>query len=90
MTDPAVSVAEVWAGILDLGYQKTRIDRAEKGKSAVEVGYGSSTIRIRMYNNREFVKRWDISTRRDAAAPDRGKGPLAEILAEIQELEEQV
>lgn len=89
MTDPAVSVAEVWAGILGLGYQRTRVDRGEKGKSAVEVGYGSSTIRVRMFNNREFVKRWDISTRAEADAPDRGKGLLAEILAEIQDLGEQ-
>ena len=84
MTDPAMTIAEVWAGILGLGYQKVRVDRAEKGKLAVEVGYGSWTIRVRMYNNREFVKRWDITTRANA-----GEGTLAEILAEIKALGEQ-
>ena len=86
MTEPAMSIAEVWAGVLSLGYEKTRLDRAEKGNLAIEVGYGSWTIRLRMYNNREFVDRWDISTLAYAGVPD-GKESLAKILAEIQRLE---
>lgn len=84
-TDPAVNVKTVWDEILALGYEKTRIDRAEKDGYAVEVGYGSSTIRVRMFkierNNTVFIKRWDIAARSDDA-----KTKVREILAEIRKL----
>lgn len=83
--DPAVNVRAVWEEILSLGYTKTRIDRAEKDGYAVEVGYGSSTIRVRMFKiertGAQFIERWDIAARSDNA-----RAKVREILADIRKL----
>lgn len=67
MTDPAINVSAVWTAIFDLGFQRVRVDRATKGPYAIEVGYGSSTIRIRMYEDTQFLGRWDLNAREDAS-----------------------
>ena len=66
MIDPAVNVSVVWAAIFGLGFQRVRVDRAIKGPYAVEVGYGSWTIRVRMYEGTQFLGRWDLNAREEA------------------------
>lgn len=78
--DPAITVAKVWDEFLVLGYERVRVDRAEKGRYGLEIGYGSSTVRVRMYHDREFLGRWDLNANEDDA--DR----LASVVAEVQKL----
>lgn len=80
--DPSITVAKVWDALLGLGYTRVRRDRAEKGRYGLEVGYGSSTVRVRMYHDREFLKRWDLNAVEDDA--DR----LALVVAEAKKLGE--
>lgn len=79
-TDPYVTVAKVWDALLGLGYTRVRRDRAEKGRYGLEVGYGSSTVRVRMYRDRDFLKRWDLNATKDDV--DR----LALVVAEVKKL----
>lgn len=72
-----VTVAEVWDELLKLGFTKVRSDRAVKDRFAIEVGYGSWTIRTRLYDSNRFVGRWDLATKGYAA------GSLEQMISEV-------
>lgn len=80
--DPGVNVAMVWEAVLEAGFTKVRIDRAVSDRFAVEVGYGSWTIRVRMFDSGQYIDRWDLNAK--TATRKQVKAVVKEIKANMR------